>query len=103
MNIYVGNFSYEITGDDLKEVFGAFGYVESAKVIRDNTTGDSRGFGFVDMPNNKEAQTAIESITEIKGRRVTINEAFPQEKRPSFSGHKRGQNGRKSGRRERRY
>lgn len=78
MNIYIGNFSYDITGDDLKEVFGVFGHVETVKVIRDKFTGDSKGFGFVEMPNKTEAQAAILGVTEVKGKRVTINEARPQ-------------------------
>ena len=62
MNIYIGNFSYDITGDDLQKVFGAFGNVESVKIIRDKFTGDSKGFGFVEMPNKTEAQAAIQGI-----------------------------------------
>jgi RNA recognition motif-containing protein len=103
MNIYIGNFSYDITGDDLKEVFGAFGYVETVKVIRDKFTGDSKGFGFVEMPNTTEAQAAVQGITEIKGRRITINEARPQARNnygPSKKGNFRRPD---TQRRERRY
>ena len=80
MNIYIGNFAENITGDDLKEVFSGFGHVESAKVIRDSFSGGSRGFGFVEMPNKKEANAAILGLTEIQGQKITINEARPQQK-----------------------
>ena len=105
MNIYIGNFSYDITGDDLQEVFGAFGNVESVKIIRDKFTGDSKGFGFVEMPNKTEAQAAMQGITEIKGRRITINEARPQMNRSSHGAHggKRGNPRNNNFRRERRY
>ena len=105
MNIYIGNFSYDITGDDLQEVFGAFGNVESVKIIRDKFTGDSKGFGFVEMPNKTEAQAAMQGITEIKGRRITINEARPQMNRSSYGAHggKRGNPRNNNFRRERRY
>ena len=77
MNIYVGNLSYAVTEDDLKEAFGAFGGVESATVIKDNYTGRSRGFGFVDMPSESEAQSAINELTgkELKGRALNVNVA----------------------------
>jgi len=102
MNIYIGNFSYDITGDDLREVFGAFGNVESVKIIRDKFTGDSKGFGFVEMLNKTEAQAAMQGITEIKGRRITINEARPQMNRSSHGG-KKGNFWNKNIRGERRY
>lgn len=78
MKIYVGNFSYEVTSEELQAIFEAFGRVESAKVIRDKFSGQSRGFGFVEMPDNREAQAAMQGITEIQGKRITINEARPQ-------------------------
>ncbi len=103
MNIYVGNFSYDITGDDLQAAFGAFGHVKTVKVIRDKYTGESKGFGFVDMPNKTEAQAAMLGITEIKGRRITINEARP-EARNNFWPAKQGSSRRSNThRRERRY
>ncbi len=89
MNIYIGNFSYDITGDDLQEVFGGFGNVETVKVIRDNVTGNSRGFGFVEMPNKTEAEAAIQGIKEIKGKSITINEARPQVKN-NYGSSKKG-------------
>ena len=88
MNIYVGNISYDTTGEDLQEVFSAFGQVTSAKIIRDKFTGSSKGFGFVEMPNKTEAEAAIQGITDIQGRRTVINEARPQTNKRSFQGKK---------------
>lgn len=83
MNIYVGNLSYEATDDDLREAFSAFGTVSSTQVIQDKFTGRSRGFGFVEMPNDAEGQKAIEGVNnqEIAGRPVRVNEARPREDR----------------------
>ena len=78
MNIYIGNFSAEVTEDDLKEAFATFGEVANATVIKDKFSGESRGFGFVEMPAKKEAEAAMEGIKELKGRMVTINEARPR-------------------------
>ena len=91
MNLYVGNLAKEVTQDDLTEVFGAFGQVVSAAVIKDKFSGESRGFGFVEMPAKSEAEAAMNGIKEIKGRMVTINEARPRE-----TGH-RGGGGRSGG------
>jgi RNA recognition motif-containing protein len=103
MNIYIGNFSYDIMGDDLKEIFGAYGYVEKVNIIRDKFTGESRGFGFVEMPNRTEAEAAMRGISEVKGKRVTINEARPQAKRSSFTDRGRGTRDKNSNRRDKRY
>jgi RNA recognition motif-containing protein len=80
MNIYVGNLSYEVKEEDLKKEFEAFGQVESVKIIQDNFSGRSKGFGFVEMPNNSEAQAAIDGLKgkELKGRALNINEARPK-------------------------
>jgi len=80
MNIYVGNLPREATDDDLKQAFEAFGDVSSAKIITDKFTGDSRGFGFVEMPNSPEAQAAISGLdgTDLKGRTLKVNEARPR-------------------------
>jgi len=75
MNIYIGNFSPEITGEDLQEAFRAFGRVSFSQISKDWSTGASRGFGFVEMPNRADAQNAIQTIVAIKGERVTVNEA----------------------------
>lgn len=85
MNIYVGNLSYGVNDDRLKEVFEAFGAVNSAKVISDKFSGRSKGFGFVEMENDAEAKVAIEQLdgAEIDGRQVKVNEAKPREDRPS--------------------
>jgi len=80
MNIYVGNLSYEVTEDDLREAFEAFGQVETVKVILDNYTGRSKGFAFVEMPNNADAQSAINSLNdkELKERTLKVNAARPR-------------------------
>ena len=83
MNIYVGNLAYQITEEDLKETFGAFGAVDSTAVIKDKYTGRSRGFGFVEMTNSNEAQEAISKLhnADLKGRNLIVNEARPREER----------------------
>jgi RNA recognition motif-containing protein len=92
MNIYVGNLSYEVKEEDLKKEFEAYGQVEMVKIIQDNYTGRSKGFGFVEMPNNSEAQAAIDGLKgkEVKGRALNINEARPktegQGRRPGGGG-----------------
>jgi RNA recognition motif-containing protein len=80
MNIYVGNLSWEVTEDDLRKMFEAFGKVESANVIKDKYSGQSKGFGFVEMPSREEAQAAIQEANgkELKGRNITVNEARPR-------------------------
>jgi RNA recognition motif-containing protein len=77
MNIYVGNLSYDITEEDLKQAFEAFGEVASVKVIKDMYSGRSKGFGFVEMANNTEAQSAIDDLDgkELKGRTIKVNMA----------------------------
>ncbi|MEA3396705.1 MAG: RNA-binding protein [Chloroflexota bacterium] len=95
MNIYCGNLSYQITDDDLREAFAAFGQVDSAVVIKDKFTGQSRGFGFTEMPVKAEGIAAIQGLngTELKGRPLKINEARPREER----GGGRRSGGRRSG------
>jgi len=84
MNIYVGNVKYEMTENDLREMFSAYGEVASARIITDKDTGRSKGFGFVEMPNDSQALVAIESTNEkeIGGRTLKVNEARPREERP---------------------
>jgi len=86
--LYVGGLPYAVTEDRLQEIFSAHGTVESARVITDRFTGRSRGFGFVGMSNEEEAQTAIDSLngTDLDGRSLTVNEARPQENRGDGSG-----------------
>ena len=80
MNIYVGNLSYEVTEDDLGQAFKEFGQVESVKIITDKYSGQSKGFGFVEMPSKAEGQSAIEGLNgkELKGRTLNVNEARPR-------------------------
>jgi RNA recognition motif-containing protein len=80
MNIYVGSLSYEATEEDLKEAFEAFGEVETVKVVKDNYTGRSKGFGFVEMPSQPEARSAIDGLNskELKGRTLNVSEARPR-------------------------
>ena len=80
MNIYVGNLSFEVTDDDLRQAFEEFGAVESAAVIMDKFSGRSRGFGFIEMPTSDEAQAAISGLdgADLKGRNLKVNEAKPR-------------------------
>ncbi len=80
MNIYVGNLSREATESDLREAFQAFGEVSSAAIIKDKFSGESRGFGFVEMPSKAEGEKAISGLNgkSIKGRNITVNEARPR-------------------------
>jgi RNA recognition motif-containing protein len=91
MNIYVGNLLREATEDDLRQAFEAFGQVTSAKIITDKYTGDSRGFGFVEMPNHQEANSAIFGLDgkDLKGRTIKVNEARPRDNRRGGFGGKR--------------
>jgi RNA recognition motif-containing protein len=81
--LYVGGLPYSTTEGQLQEIFEAHGTVESARVISDKFTGQSRGFGFVEMSSGDEAQKAIDSLngTQLGGRTLTVNEAKPQERR----------------------
>lgn len=83
MNIYVGNLSYNMSEGELRDAFGAFGEVSSVKILMDRETGRSRGFGFVEMPNQSEAETAIVQLNgkDLGGRALRINEARPRERR----------------------
>jgi RNA recognition motif-containing protein len=80
MNIYVGNLARGVNDDDLRGAFEAYGQVESATVIKDRFSGESRGFGFVEMPTKAEAQSAIDGLngTDLKGRTINVNEARPR-------------------------
>ena len=81
--LYVGGLPYSVTEGRLEEIFSAHGTVESAKVIADKFTGQSRGFGFVEMSSGSEAQSAISALngTQLEGRTLTVNEAKPRENR----------------------
>jgi RNA recognition motif-containing protein len=97
MNIYVGNLSRDATGDDLRQAFEAFGQVESANVIMDRYSGESRGFGFVDMPSKGEAESAIVGLNgkDLMGGTINVNEARPRNtdrqggRRGDFGGSRR--------------
>lgn len=86
--LYVGGLPYSVTEGRLQELFSAHGTVESASVISDKFTGQSRGFGFVEMASSNEAQIAIQSLngTQFEGRSLTVNEAKPMAKRDNFGG-----------------
>jgi RNA recognition motif-containing protein len=92
MNIYVGNVFLGVTEDDLRQAFEAFGQVTSTKIIKDRYTGNSRGFGFVEMPNHQEAKSALSGLNgkDLKGRSLKVNEARPRNDRQSgFGGYYR--------------
>jgi RNA recognition motif-containing protein len=80
MNIYVGNLSHDVTEDELRQEFEAFGQVTSANIITDRFSGQSRGFGFVEMGNNEEAEAAIAALNgkDLKGRTLNVNVARPR-------------------------
>mgnify|MGYP003571968242 CR=1 FL=1 len=83
MNIYVGNLPYTITEDELKDVFTEFGEVSSVNIITDKFSGQSKGFGFVEMASNSEADEAIKALNEsnLKGRNIRVNQAKPRGER----------------------
>ena len=91
--LYVGGLPYSVTEGQLEEIFSAHGTVQSARVISDRMTGRSKGFGFVEMGSDAEAQKAIEALneTQLEGRSLTVNEARPQEPRSGFGGGGGGQ------------
>jgi RNA recognition motif-containing protein len=94
-NIYVGNLTWDSTSDDLLQLFQEFGQVVRAQVVSDRETGRSRGFGFVEMPNDAEAQAAIDGLHDkpFRGRRLRVNEAQPREPRAASGGGGGGRGG----------
>jgi RNA recognition motif-containing protein len=86
--LYVGNLSYDVNSSDLEQLFAQYGTVQSAEVISDRDTGRSKGFGFVQMGSDEEAQAAISALNgqEHSGRSLTVNEAKPREDRPRGGG-----------------
>lgn len=88
MNIYVGNISRDAGEADLREAFTPFGAIQSVAIIKDKYSGESRGFGFVEMPNKEEADKAIAELNgkDLKGRSLTVNEAKPRTDRPRTGG-----------------
>ena len=95
MRIYVGNFSYEMTEQELREAFEAHGQVQEVNMITDRETGRPKGFGFVEMPTSAEAQAAIDALNgkEFGGRAITVNEARPRQERSSGGGGGYGSRG----------
>ncbi|MEW6616254.1 MAG: RNA-binding protein [Thermodesulfobacteriota bacterium] len=96
MKIYVGNLSYKVTEEDLRLAFEQFGQVESTAIIKDRDSGQSKGFGFVEMPSKAEGQSAIDDLNgkELKGRTLNVNEARP---RTDSRGGKEGYGKRRGG------
>jgi len=101
MNIYVGNLSRQTTEDDLRQAFEGFGQVESINIIKDKFSGESRGFGFVEMPSKQEAQKAIEEMNgkDLMGRTVNVNEARPKTNRSDGRSRQGGFGNSRGGRR----
>ena len=97
--LYVGNLAYSVRDDDLQQAFAQFGTVSSAKVMMDRDTGRSKGFGFVEMGSDQEAQAAIAGLSghDIDGRALTVNEARPREERSGGRGGFGGGGGRDRG------
>jgi RNA recognition motif-containing protein len=104
MNIYVGNLPFTVSEDDVRQAFAAYGTVSSVAIIKDRETGQSRGFAFVEMPNNEEGTAAINNLNgkPLKGRALKVNEARPREEGfgGGGGGHRSGGYGGGGGRRE---
>jgi RNA recognition motif-containing protein len=85
MNIYVGNLPYSVTDADLRETFAKYGEISQVNLVKDKFSGESKGFGFVEMDKNSEADAAIKGLngTELKGRNITVNQARPKSERAS--------------------
>lgn len=92
MNIYIGNLAHQATDADLRQAFEAFGEVASANVIKDKYSGESRGFGFVEMPDKTQAQAAIQGLNgkDLKGRNMNVSEAKPRTDAPRTGGGRSG-------------
>ncbi len=95
MNIYVGNLSFDVNEEDLRKTFEEFGKIESVNVIKDKYSGQSRGFGFVEMSDKAEAQSAVKGLNgkELKGRALSVNEARPRSEGRGGSGRGGGHRG----------
>ncbi len=92
MNIYIGNLSRDASEEDLRQAFEAFGQIASINIIKDKFSGEPRGFAFIDMPNNEQAQAAIAGMNgkDLKGRMLTVNEARPRTENRRGGGGRRG-------------
>ena len=95
MNIYVGNLSWSMTDDDLMNLFTQYGSVTSAKILKDKMNGRSKGFGFVEMPDDEAAKTAIANLheTEVQGRKLIVNESQPRPQGEGGGGFKKRSGG----------
>jgi len=102
MNLYVGNLPYRITEDQLKATFEEYGQVSSCTIIKDKVTGQSKGFGFLEMPESSEAEAAINNLNghDLMGRKINVNEARPREGGGGGGGGSRGQGGGGGGQRD---
>lgn len=91
MNIYVGNLSWNMSDEDLNSLFTEYGEVTSAKILKDKVSGRSKGFGFVEMPDDEAAKSAIENLneTEIQGRKIVVNESQPRAEGSGGGGYKK--------------
>jgi RNA recognition motif-containing protein len=98
MNIYVGNLSYDVSEENLRQAFESFGQVTSARIIKDKYSGQSRGFGFVEMPEPTQAQAAINSLNgkELMGKQISVNEARPRHDQGRTGGGRMDYSGRKN-------
>lgn len=96
MNIFVGNLSRDVTEEDLRQAFSAYGQVDKVTVLKDKFSGEPRGFGFVEMPSKAEAQAAISGMNQkdLKGRTLNVNEARPKTERAPGGGGRGGFGGR---------
>ncbi len=109
MNIFVGNLNYNLTEDDLREIFEEYGELDSVKLISDKFTGRSKGFGFIEMQDADEAKKAIEELNgaEVEGRSIVVNEATEKKREPRDNNRRfnnnRGGNGGGYGRRDNNY
>ena len=103
MNLYVGNLAYSATENSMRSLFEGFGQVTTAKIVTDKFTGSSRGFGFVEMPNEDEAQRAIAELNgkEFEGRKIVVNESRPREATGNDYRSPRRDGGRDGGRNQR--
>lgn len=92
MNIFVGNLAADVTEEDLKKLFSEYGNISSVKVIKDMFSGTSKGFGFVEMPGQAQAQKAISELNtqDLKGKKITVNEARPRGEKGGGRGGSRG-------------
>jgi RNA recognition motif-containing protein len=101
MNLYVGNLAYRLTEDQLRAAFEEFGSVSSCTIIKDKVTGQSKGFGFLEMPERSEAEAAISNLNgrDLMGRKINVNEARPRENRAPSAERSQGYGGGNGGER----